>query len=120
MKRDLELCRKILIEVENTNHSQGIRDLKIESYDATLIKYHIHLLNQAGLIDAVIQRDSANEIYATDVFELTWDGHEFLDSIKNERVWNKVIEFVKKKGGDMSFSVLKELAVKFSSEYFLH
>lgn len=48
-------------------------------------------------------------IYAS----LTWDGHEFLDSIRNDNVWIKAKEGIKSKGlelGSVPFSVLKDYA----------
>lgn len=73
--------------------------------------YH-WLMEQAGLTKNNIK-------YASDVplwiySQLTWEGHDFLDSIKNDTIWNKTKESIKSKGlelGQVSFSVLKDFAV---------
>ena len=44
-------------------------------------------------------------------FNLTWDGHEFLDAIRNEGTWNKIKAFVKEKSASLSFDVIKAVAL---------
>ena len=46
------------------------------------------------------------------VRNLTWEGHEFLDSAGNESVWDKTRQFIAEKGGGASFQVLTELLKK--------
>lgn len=41
---------------------------------------------------------------------LTWEGHEFLDKIKNESIWKKVKATARSKGVDLSFTVIKDIA----------
>ena len=41
---------------------------------------------------------------------LTWQGHEFIDAIKNETVWNKVKGEAGKRGVDLSFETIKAIA----------
>jgi hypothetical protein len=31
-------------------------------------------------------------------FELTWDGHEFLDKIRNQHIWDEVMGDIKSRG----------------------
>jgi hypothetical protein len=50
---------------------------------------------------------------------LTWDGHEFLDAIRNDTVWNKTKRVIADKGGSIPFDVLKDLALKFTRTHFL-
>ena len=44
---------------------------------------------------------------------LTWEGHEFLDSIRNDTVWKKIKDTVKEKGVQLSYEILKALAVDY-------
>ena len=91
MKRDLDLIKEILLEIDTS----PIMNLSIKGYDQVLVDYHIHLLDQAGLIDAEIARVGANEIYDPIILEITWNGHEFLDAARNETVWRKGKELIK-------------------------
>jgi hypothetical protein len=43
---------------------------------------------------------------------LTWQGHEFLERIKRDTVWNKVKELAMNKGIDLSIEVIKSLSAK--------
>lgn len=45
---------------------------------------------------------------------VTWAGHEFLDTARNETVWTRTKELVKEKGGSASFEVVKALATQVS------
>src|SRR4051812_26884804 len=110
MKRDMELVRGLLflIEKQDSNHKQ----LKIPpEMDTEIAVYHLGIMEQAGFTKNNIKYAS-NEpflIYST----LTWDGHDFLDSIKNDTIWTKTKEGIKSKGlelGQVSFSVLVEYA----------
>ena len=109
MKRDLDLIKEILFEIEKKDDTSPIINLSIEGYDQKLVDYNIHLLNQAGLIEASITRVGANEIYEPIIFEMTWSGHEFLDAARNETVWIKGKELIKQHGGSVPFEVLKSV-----------
>ena len=52
MKRDMDLCRTILFEVEKFPFRTDWINLKIDGYSKAEIAYHVMILNQAGLIDA--------------------------------------------------------------------
>ena len=50
MKRDMDLVRKILLEIEEQYVSSSIIDLKIEGYDSETIAYHCKILYEAGYV----------------------------------------------------------------------
>lgn len=49
MKRDIELIRKILLEVEKDNSPTSWITIVIENYPEDQISYHVKLLTEAGL-----------------------------------------------------------------------
>ena len=110
MKRDWELVRKILMEVEALESSrQMLRSSAIEGYDSDLSAYHIHMLIEAGLIDGKCGKslNGPRDCWAN---ELTWAGHEFLDKIRSQTVWNKTVGLLREKGLDLSFDTIKAAA----------
>ena len=114
MKRDLDLIRKILLEVESCNDPDGIfntMDINIEGYRAELIQYHVGLLIDAGLVtssgEPVRFMDASFISYFS--VNLTWTGHELLDNAKNESVWQTVKKDLGSKWDSVSFSVLQTL-----------
>lgn len=108
MKRDMELIRKIILEVEKFDDNPT--DLKIENYNEQEIGHHVYLLKQAGLVDGIDLPITFNSTLPTaKPTNLTWDGHEFAAAIRNESIWNKAIEIFKTKGDNISIGVLIEL-----------
>jgi len=112
MKRDMELIRKLLFLIEELDDPH--KELKIPSdIDKQVAVYHLKLLEQAGYTENNIKYAGNQPLWIYS--SLTWDGHEFLDSVKNDTVWEKVKEGIKSKGlelGQVSFSVLIDF-VKF-------
>lgn len=106
----MELVRQLLFMIEKleSNHTE----LKIPSeIDREEAVYHLRIMEQAGFTVNKIQYADNQPLWIYS--SLTWDGHDFLDSIKNDTVWTKIKEGIKNKGlelGQVSFSVLKEYA----------
>lgn len=103
MKRDFELLKKILIEIENFPDVKR-RSIQINGYSPQELNYHIGLLHEANLLKGKSHSDDS-----WFVSSLTWEGHEFLDAIKNDTVWKKAKQIISEKGGNISVEVLKTL-----------
>lgn len=106
MRRDMDLCRKILLAIEEKGDPAGgwIEDLGIDGYEADIISAHIQLLDEKGLIEAIdLSSASSFELKAE---RLTDDGHEFLDHARDETIWNKAKQIVLEKAGSLSLDVL--------------
>lgn len=41
---------------------------------------------------------------------LTWEGNEYLNSIKNKSTWNNIKKLISEKGLSISFDVIKDAA----------
>ncbi|WP_438316108.1 DUF2513 domain-containing protein [Sporosarcina sp. FA9] len=115
MKRDMELIRQLLFLVESQVDKKELR--LPSSIDRNQAVYHLELLEQAGYAKNNIKY--ADDIPMWIYSSITWGGHEFLDTIRNETVWAKVKEVVKENGGSVSMEVLKTLAIKVSETIFL-
>lgn len=110
MKRDWELVRKILIAVEDLQgHDQVVDGSSIQGHDEPLVSYHVFLMKEAGLVNATCSNplNGHRECFA---YELTWAGHEFLDQIRSQSVWNKTVGLLREKGLDLSFDTIKAAA----------
>jgi DNA-binding transcriptional ArsR family regulator len=110
MKRDMDLCRKILFKIEELYDSTAIYNLEIEGYTRSQVAYHSNLLYEAGLISDYKAQYADNEIYSFGVSSLTWDGHDFLDKIREDTTWNKVKDIIKNKALPMTLDVIKTVA----------
>ncbi len=116
MKRDMELIRKILFFLEAQACLKAELDLPIEGYERDFIRYHVLLLAQAGLIDFEPEKTEKGRIIRAHVIGLNWAGHEFLDSVRSEKVWKKLMKYAKDKGGSLPFDLLKSLGVELIKE----
>lgn len=120
MKRDMDLVREILIEISNGCFELIDGDDKEESIKRNhLIAHHLKIMNQAGLLEVTLELDYTNNYFITKEPEITWEGHDFLDSVLNDNIWQKIKKKIKVEGGAIPFSVLKSLAIKYSEHLFL-
>ena len=105
MKRDMDLIREILLQVEarENPNSWKVEKVEIEGRDNQEIDGHVHLLLEAGFVGATSAGGPVNR--------LTWEGHELLDSICDPTVWATVTEKLKEVGGAASLEVVRALAV---------
>lgn len=112
MQRDMELIRKILFTIEEKYIDVGIcnNEMQIDGYDMKTVGYHCAVLHDAGLISNYNGQYADGELYFFSVGRLTWDGHELLDKIKSDTVWNKTKETITKKGIPFVLDAVKEIA----------
>lgn len=109
MERDMELVRELLLLIESNDDS---KELTIPSdWNRETVAYHLKILDQAGYVKNNTKWADNKPMWL--IASLTWDGHEFLDSIKNDNVWSKTKEGLKSKGlelGSVPLDVLTEYA----------
>ena len=110
MKRDMDLVRLILLEIEDKYRSTAIYDLAIDGYDTEMVAYHCKILYEAGLISDYKAQYADNEIYVFGVGSLTWDGNDFLEKIRDDSQWKKVKETITKKGLPLVIDTIKSVA----------
>jgi hypothetical protein len=117
MKRDKDLIRLLLLEAEGEN-------VDLSEYDGQEIHYHKHLLIDAGLAVGSTTRvpdpHGSRKLFfaASSIYYLTWDGHDLIANIRDEKVWNETKKTLAEKGADVSIAVLKALAAKISMDLF--
>jgi hypothetical protein len=115
MKRDLELVRRILLDIEDNRETSGGHSswssLVDAGYPAEAIHYHVQLLHDAGLIHA-------DELVPGQWWpeRITWAGHEFLDSARNDKLWNEAKRRVEKELGSAPFRVVHDLLIRMANE----
>ena len=107
----MDLVRKLLTFFDEKPGPEHVEVPPIEGYDDSTIKYHLVLLHDAELLRCEPVRSSTSDrvIYVIP-FDLTWQGHEFIGKVKDERVWERVKNIVASKGGALTFDVVSEIA----------
>jgi hypothetical protein len=107
MKRDMDLARKILLEIEKCEDPWGPSQIEIEGHADQIISYHIKILSQAGLIEAQDFSEMGPDGFSWRAGSLTWEGHEFIEAARDENRWAKTKKFVLEKGGGLAFEAVK-------------
>lgn len=110
MKRNMDLCRLILFKIEDEYKSTALSNLQIDGYDIEIIAYHCDLLFEAGLIKSYKPTYASDKIYFFSVGALTWEGHDFLDKIRENTMWNRTKNRIKENALPMTLEVIKTIA----------
>lgn len=109
MKRDMDLVREILLEVEKNPSPYAPVAICIERYSTDNIAYHVALLVEAGLL-----RNYFNDgkiVPASMATCMTWAGHDFLDACRDEGMWQKAKSIIGEQMKSAPFDVLKTVLV---------
>ncbi len=106
MKRDIELIRMVMLAAEKTKDPFDLIDPKIEGRSETEISYHIALLDDAGLLHG--QDRTAIGVFRWSAGTLTWAGHEFVESVRDDAVWKEALAITARSGGGTGFELLKK------------
>lgn len=120
MKRDWDVIREVLIEVEGLSEQQrntfgyGLGDE--HAGDDPAKGEHALLLWKAGFIEAIDSGTMAGPAILSP--ELTWQGHELLDTVRSKPVWERIKSTAKEKGLELTFDVVKGLG-KLALDYVL-
>lgn len=114
MKRDLDLIRRMLLKMESLDSSYGtirLNAFKDICDDEAVLSLHVHLLLDAGLIEATDMVYTGNGVDDFLITRMTFAGYDYLDSIRDESVWNEVKKKIASVGGSVSLDIAKELGV---------
>ena len=117
MKRDLDLVKSILVKIEANPDPIGWIEIELLEASAIEVAYHVKILSQSGLIEAV--NVTTRSGFDWKAISLTWKGHEFLDTIRNDTVWVKTKEAIKSKGGSLPFTLISKIAAAFVANHHL-
>lgn len=117
MKRDMDLCRQILLDIESNPDADGsnVISVEYEGRSESEISYHLALLKEAGLLEAVVASEFSDGLVVLPK-RLTNAGHEFLDASRNESIWQKAKALVLEKTGGLSMGILKSVVTKLATD----
>ena len=130
MKRDMDMIRAILMDIEENANINGKftisdADFAVAGAERTAVQYHLRLLLDAGYIEGRdilgdAATNAAQSILKTDsklsstgiavlVTRMTWDGHDFLDTVRDSKIWEKTKDALKGVGG-VGVDTIKDVA----------
>lgn len=103
MKRDMDLIRSLLLQVED------IASAHLDPYTKEQILYHKNLLVEAHLVHGRALHGD-DQLLAVMIDRLSWEGHEFLDAVRDENVWQQTKGRVEKINST-PLVIIKEVAI---------
>lgn len=112
MRRDMDLIRGLLMQVEEVDRPVGIGELDFLGHGREEVAYHVELMQACGLIDARVRRVKGNMLADCTVLGLTWDGADFLDSMRDERVWARAKGAIRDTVGSTTLDVVRAVCGK--------
>ncbi|MDQ7915853.1 DUF2513 domain-containing protein [Pseudomonas sp. 102515] len=120
MRRDMDLIRVIMLKLEDWDKSPGAiissphigEDFPIEGYTPEQVEYHYMLIVENRWIDTGGSRPTFGFFYFR---ALTGEGHDFVDSVRDEEVWAMTRDGAKKAGA-FTLELLGQLAKGFAKK----
>lgn len=119
MKRDMDLYRKILLEIEKAekpiDSSKLYESFELKPEDeegVRRVEEHLALMKEAMLIEGHTVAMFGGWKPMVSV-RITHSGHDFLDSIRNDEVWQKTMSAAEEVG-TFGLDLIKELAKGFA------
>jgi hypothetical protein len=107
VKRNWDTIRKIMLKLEDIPDEGSVLESgDLPGVDGDTVFYHMRLMIEAGLAVGGCPELLSGPSYGY-LNRLTWDGHELLDKIRRDTVWNKIKETARTKGVDLSVEVVK-------------
>lgn len=113
MKRDLSLCRELLLKLEATIHRPMATyhfpygEPEVEGSPSDIISYNLALMIEAGFFSGRPQMAGDGGLVCSGI---SWAGHDYLDAVRDPEVWRKTKDGAKSVGG-LTFGLVKDLAV---------
>ena len=109
MKRDLDLVRQVLLQVEALPAGPPAQYRTSEIDDPVLLA-HFELVIAAGLVNGKIARSQGTRGDVISISGLTWEGHEWIEMVRSQTVWNETKATLLERGGALTYELAKAVA----------
>ena len=105
MKRDLNLIREIMLALEDVSvfplQTAEVCEL-LNTEDYLAVNEHLISGRERGWVDG--------SLFLFD--GITYDGHDFIEQIRNDTVFNKAVSHIKEYGLPVALNVLSDICSK--------
>ncbi len=115
MRRDWNLIRQILFEVEKLPAGESTKAIQIDGFDVHTITEHVRMLVRKDLLIGNVYNTYDGSTYVIE--GMSWEGHDFLDNARNDTIWKKVMAESRAKGTSTTVVVLNGLLAKAAQKY---
>lgn len=111
MKRDLDLARQLLLNIENRGTDCSVSVLRSGPEHETdeRIRHHLRLLIDAGLLKEIDRTSSG-----IPCVRMTHDGHELIELARHESRWSEAKWVCQDRIGGLSLSVIRSILLRWA------
>ena len=110
MRRDMDLVREILQQIEAWPDAYGWIEFDLPDCSPEEVSHHVEIMAKFGLIEALdVSTKSGPNWKAT---KLTWNGHEFLEAARDDTIWQKAKSRMIERVGGMPFDLMLALLLE--------
>ncbi|MBD8946247.1 MAG: DUF2513 domain-containing protein [Clostridiales bacterium] len=98
MKLNHDCVRALLLYLEENltlNAKINFLNIRIDGFDSDTIIYTTMKLTEAGYIESRIRTDTTETVFGN-ISGITWEGHKFLDTIRDNQVWSQTKKILSK------------------------
>ena len=122
--RDLLLCLEDNLKYEVDLDFNKVKEKSIPlqklykllcDYTDNEIFYSVIKLEEAGFISVHRYGDEAEHIRS--VYDITYNGHQYLDTVRSPKMWESIKSTAKEKAVDLSFLAISAIAEKLMSKF---
>jgi Hypothetical protein (DUF2513) len=111
VKRNTDLLRSILLEIEEKDEGNGHGiDFELSEYSEATVVEHLFQLYESGMIEGNDVSHMQGRGFSAR--RLTSRGHDFLDTIRDPEIWRQTKDGAKEAGG-FTLELLSDLAKGF-------
>jgi hypothetical protein len=111
MKRDFEIIRRVLMDIDDDDTRHLVFNTKdfclvygIDDHE--LVQHQVDVLIQSNLVNHSCARSMEGNI--SHIFCLTWQGYDFLTNIRNDNHWSDIYYLLDQKNIGMSVYSISE------------
>ncbi len=99
-----------MLKIEESDGELASDSVEVSGFERNVLNYHMRLMSEAGFVDGIDATSSSG--YALLNVRLTWSGHDFLDSVRDDSIWESVQKRLIPVGGAATLETVKALAVE--------
>ena len=85
---------------------------RMSEIEDPMLSAHLELLIDSGLVNGKIARSHGARGDVISVEGLTWQGHEWIEMVRSQALWNETKRLVVEQGGALTFELTKAVAGK--------
>lgn len=118
MKLDINCVRDILLELEEFPMGHQPFDAfkqSIQKHGSDNVLYTLYKLDEAEYINSEIYLDESGFPHCIAVYNMTFKGHEFLNSVRSPGIWDQ-LSGAASEGGTACLKVIGDIAIEIAKE----